>query len=109
SSVWLSDARRWGRLGGIGGNARLMVEALIDRSRVARDKRPRAFGSVEIPTIPPPSGAEQSPPAAFGRILLDPAKSGHPLADRIVTASPDVTVSTNLGAWVNQRGLFKRR
>ena len=25
---------------------------------------------------------------------------------RIVTTSPDVTVSTNLGAWVNRRGLF---
>ena len=31
------------------------------------------------------------------------------MADRIVTTSPDVTVSTNLGAWVNQRGLFRRR
>ena len=30
------------------------------------------------------------------------------LAARIVTASPDVTVSTNLGAWVNRRGLFAR-
>ena len=29
-------------------------------------------------------------------------------ADRIVTTSPDVTVSTNLGAWVNRRGLFAR-
>ena len=33
----------------------------------------------------------------------------HPeLADRIVTTSPDVTVSTNLGAWVNRRGVFGR-
>ena len=31
-----------------------------------------------------------------------------PLAARIVTTSPDVTVSTNLGAWVNRRGLFAR-
>ena len=29
-------------------------------------------------------------------------------AQRIVTTSPDVTVSTNLGAWVNRRGLFAR-
>ena len=28
------------------------------------------------------------------------------LADRIMTTSPDVTVSTNLGPWVNRRGLF---
>ncbi|KAJ8137657.1 hypothetical protein OY671_009130, partial [Metschnikowia pulcherrima] len=27
-------------------------------------------------------------------------------AERIVTTSPDVTVSTNLGPWVNRRGLF---
>ena len=31
-----------------------------------------------------------------------------PLAARIVTTSPDVTVSTNLGPWVNRRGLFAR-
>jgi pyruvate dehydrogenase E1 component len=36
-------------------------------------------------------------------------KRAVPLADRIVTTSPDVTVSTNLGAWVNQRGLFRRQ
>ncbi len=34
------------------------------------------------------------------------AKRGGPLADRILTTSPDVTVSTNLGPWVNRRGLF---
>ena len=34
----------------------------------------------------------------------------HPdLADRIVTTSPDVTVSTNLGSWVNRRGIFGSR
>src|SRR5690606_7851596 len=36
------------------------------------------------------------------------AASDHPLAGRIVTTSPDVTVSTNLGPWVNRRGLFAR-
>ena len=30
------------------------------------------------------------------------------LARRIVTTSPDVTVSTNLGPWVNRRGIFDR-
>src|SRR3546814_8794165 len=63
---------------------------------------------VTVPVIKVPEGAEQSTQAAFGRILLDLAKSGDPMADRIVTTSPDVTVSTNLGAFVNQRGLFRR-
>ena len=44
----------------------------------------------------------------FGRILNDIAREGGDLADRIVTTSPDVTVSTNLGPWVNHRGIFHR-
>src|SRR3546814_2483722 len=39
----------------------------------------------------------------------DLAKSGDELADRIVTTAPDVTQTTNLGAFVNQRGLFRRQ
>ena len=108
-SMGVKEGEEWDPLAGIGGNARAGVEALIDRSRIARKKRDRSFGKIEIPAIPAPSGDEQSTQAAFGRILLDLAKSGAPLADRIVTTSPDVTVSTNLGAFVNQRGLFKRR
>jgi pyruvate dehydrogenase E1 component len=75
------------------------------------DRRPRAE-PIPVPPrgeFPQPDGAEQSTQAAFGRILLDLAKTGGPLADRIVTTSPDVTVSTNLGGFVNQRGLFRRR
>jgi pyruvate dehydrogenase E1 component len=108
-SMGVKEGEEWEPLAGVGANARPGLKALIERSKVMRDKRPRSFGSVEIPAIPAPTGDEQATQAAFGRILLDLAKSGHPLADRIVTTSPDVTVSTNLGAWVNQRGLFKRR
>jgi len=42
----------------------------------------------------------------FGALLNELAREQLPLADRIVTTSPDVTVSTNLGPWVNRRGLF---
>jgi pyruvate dehydrogenase E1 component len=51
---------------------------------------------------------ELSTQAGFGKILDRLARSDSPLADRIVTTSPDVTVSTNLGSWVNRRGLFAR-
>lgn len=50
----------------------------------------------------------QSTQAGFGKILDEIARTGGDLADRIVTFSPDVTVSTNLGPWVNRRGLFAR-
>jgi pyruvate dehydrogenase E1 component len=65
---------------------------------------------VPVPArLPVPEGKEQSTQAAFGRILLDLAKSNAPIGDRLVTTSPDVTVSTNLGPFVNQRGLFRRQ
>jgi pyruvate dehydrogenase E1 component len=46
---------------------------------------------------------------AFGRIMGELARSDLPLADRIVTTSPDVTVSTSLGGWVTRRNVFNRK
>jgi len=108
-AMGVSEGEEWEALAGVGANEKPGVAAVLDRARIGREKRARSFGELSVPAIPAPQGAEQSTQAAFGRILLDLAKSGHSLADRIVTTSPDVTVSTNLGAFVNQRGLFKRR
>ena len=108
-SMGVREGEEWEPLEGVGDNARPGVQALLERTRIAREKRARSFGNVSIPALPAPAGEEQSTQAAFGRILLDLSKAGGELADRIVTTSPDVTVSTNLGAFVNQRGLFRRR
>lgn len=62
----------------------------------------------EADAFPLPTG-RQSTQVAFGKILNDIARAGGPLADAILTTSPDVTVSTNLGGFVNQRGLFARK
>jgi pyruvate dehydrogenase E1 component len=40
-----------------------------------------------------------------GRILLDLSRV-EGLAERIVTVSPDVSVSTNLGGWINKVGVY---
>ncbi|MGL4243769.1 MAG: transketolase [Beijerinckiaceae bacterium] len=68
------------------------------------------------PAIPVPERLVYPAPAAkpistqmgFGQILNEIAREETPLASRIVTTAPDVTVSTNLGPWVNRRGLFAR-
>jgi pyruvate dehydrogenase E1 component len=52
--------------------------------------------------------ADMSTQSGFGALLNELAREKSELAGRIVTTSPDVTVSTNLGAWVNRRGLFAR-
>lgn len=59
---------------------------------------------IVLPPLPQVSTQE-----AFGRVLGEIARSHPDLADRVVTTSADVTVSTNLGTWVNRRGLFARR
>ncbi|MCJ7420770.1 transketolase [Sphingomicrobium astaxanthinifaciens] len=105
----IAPGEEWEPLAGLSGNMRPKVEALLEATRIRRDKRARSFGSVPIPDLPAPEGEEQSTQAAFGRLLMELSKRGGELADRIVTTSPDVTVSTNLGGWVNSRGLFKRR
>ncbi|MER9330063.1 transketolase [Mesorhizobium sp. M0488] len=67
--------------------------------------------SVPVPETLPSPGQPGKPLATqmgFGQILNDIARERSLLADRIVTTSPDVTVSTNLGGWVNRRGLFAR-
>jgi len=65
--------------------------------------------AVPVPDeIAVPRQPEMSTQQGFGLIMNEIARSDTPLADRIVTTSPDVTVSTNLGAWVNRRGLFAR-
>ena len=53
-------------------------------------------------------GSDMSTQQGFGLLMHAIAKQDGPFAERIVTTSPDVTVSTNLGAWVNRRGLFAR-
>ena len=52
--------------------------------------------------------ATMSTQLGFGALLNELARGTTPLAARIVTASPDVTVSTSLGSWVNRRRLFAR-
>ena len=74
------------------------------------DRRPQA-DKIAVPgknEFPNPATAKDSTQAAFGKILNGLAKGDTDLANRIVTTSPDVTVSTNLGGWVNQRGLYNR-
>ena len=86
------------------------IQGFLDRVPFAQaDSRNLAAARIEIPedlavTIQPEMATQQG----FGALLNEIAREKTPLAARIVTTSPDVTVSTNLGPWVNRRGLFAR-
>jgi pyruvate dehydrogenase E1 component len=68
-----------------------------------------------IIALPPPllptslgrqHGGSVSTQAALGRFLLDLRRAAPDAAARVVTVSPDVASSTNLGGWINQTGVW---
>ena len=86
------------------------LRAFIDAAPFNRlPTRRHEAAPVAVPSrIEVPSGERMSTQEGFGRLLSILSRQHSSLADRIVTTSPDVTVSTNLGAWVNRRGIFHR-
>lgn len=67
----------------------------------------QASNLLEVPTdlgrTPSGTGTTQ---AALGRTLLDLNRAAPDVGARIVTVSPDVSSSTNLGGWVNKVGVW---
>jgi pyruvate dehydrogenase E1 component len=88
------------------------LQNFLDRvpfNAVSGQDRRTTAAPVAVPeSLPVPTGEALSTQEAFGRILYDIAGGDTDLARRIVTTSPDVTQSTNLGGWVNRRGVFAR-
>jgi pyruvate dehydrogenase E1 component len=113
------EGEEWDPLSGLSAAERTALKGLIARAPFAADvdRRPVA------PAIATPkadelleavAGAkggenEQSTQAAFGKVMFEIARRTDEFAGRVVTTSPDVTVSTNLGGFVNRRGVFHRR
>jgi len=71
--------------------------------------RRHATPAIPVPdALTVPAQPAMSTQQGFGLLMHEIAKLDTEMARRIVTTSPDVTVSTNLGAWVNRRGLHAR-
>ena len=86
------------------------LQAFLDEAPFFKGGARRLAAPVyDVPeTLHYPAAATMSTQQGFGLILNELARSDAPISDRIVTMAPDVTVSTNLGPWVNRRGLFAR-
>ena len=74
----------------------------------AKGRRRHSDDIISVPAIELNSEREISTQMGFGKVLDDLSKGDSKLAQRIVTMSPDVTGTTNLGPWVNRRKLFAR-
>jgi pyruvate dehydrogenase E1 component len=102
----INQGEEWDKLAGLEPQAQ--VEAFLAEVPFVA-KGTRRLQAARVPVDPFPKievKGQASTQAGFGRVLDEIARQAGPLAERIVTASPDVTVSTNLGPWVNRRGLF---
>jgi pyruvate dehydrogenase E1 component len=64
----------------------------------------------EPPEVPPALGrkhrGKESTQQAFGRFFVDLVHEAPEVAERVVTVSPDVASSTNLGGWINKSGIW---
>ncbi|HYY31476.1 MAG TPA: 1-deoxy-D-xylulose-5-phosphate synthase N-terminal domain-containing protein [Chthoniobacterales bacterium] len=108
-TMGIAEGEEWSTVAGLNLPVDEVERLLADVPFAKQQSRTFEAGPVSVPSVPVPGGGEQmSTQQGLGRILSDLAGGHSELADRIVTTSPDVTVSTNLGGWVNRRGVFHR-
>src|SRR5664279_2648390 len=100
------EGHEWDKFEGLASPERL--QSFLERVPFAVDKARRLSApAIEVPdAFPVTIQPVMSTQTGFGALLNEIGRGDGDFARRIVTASPDVTVSTNLGAWVNRRGLF---
>lgn len=104
----IRPGHEWDKYEGLAHSA-AELDAFLARVPFNQDGRRLTAPVIEVPSQlafkPAPQMSTQQ---GFGLVLNEIARGDSELARRIVTTSPDVTVSTNLGPWVNRRGLFAR-
>ena len=107
SGMAIADGAEWDKFAGLKAMP-AELQGFVDAAPFNADGRRRTEApAIAIPAaLPAPRDKESSTQAGFGKILNAIAGEDSELSRRIVTTSPDVSVSTNLGAWINRRGLF---
>jgi pyruvate dehydrogenase E1 component len=105
----IAAGEEWSRSAGLDLAPEALEAFLAEVPFNAKGRRRLTAPYVEVPpALALPDDSQMSTQEGFGRILTALSREDHLLAERIVTTSPDVTVSTNLGGWVNRRGIFDR-
>ena len=103
ASMGMDSKRPWERFATDSSAGRLCA---VTAARLRRDP----VDTVSPPAVPSdigrtPKGVATTQ-AALGRVLLDLTREAPDVARRVVTVSPDVSSTTNLGGWVNKVGVW---
>ena len=108
TALGIPEGAEWDPFAGLASEPQKLRSFLEALPLAAREQRVQPPRPVTVEAIASPQAGKISTQDAFGRILNELGKQETGLAGRIVTTSPDVTVSTNLGGWVNHKRLFHR-
>ncbi|RMB80760.1 transketolase-like TK C-terminal-containing protein [Streptomyces shenzhenensis] len=89
------------------GTGTAAAELCARRGQLLRRSPCAADPPVAVPTsLGHPYRKASSTQAALGRLLADLVRDAPEVAARVVTCSPDVASSTNLGGWINKTGVW---
>ncbi|HEV7717418.1 MAG TPA: transketolase [Arsenicitalea sp.] len=106
-NMGIAAGEEWEPFAGLGGGEGEIAGFVKAAPFFAVKDRRHASKAIAVPdklelAVQPMMSTQQG----FGLLMNEIGKQKSEFAARIVTTSPDVTVSTNLGPWVNRRGLF---
>jgi pyruvate dehydrogenase E1 component len=103
SRLGVDAARPWARFADDTAEGRLC--GLVG-ARLHRDPIPSGPGFGVPADLGRTPGGVNNTQAALGRALLDINRAAPDVGARVVTVSPDVSSSTNLGGWINKVGIW---
>jgi pyruvate dehydrogenase E1 component len=109
TSMQVRSGHEWDRFEGLA-LPEAKLQAFLDRVPFAQEGTRRCRAEpIAVPdalavTIQPTMSTQMG----FGALLNEIGRNDDAFASRIVTTAPDVTVSTNLGPWVNRKGVFAK-
>ena len=108
-SLNVDDGEEWEYFSGLDSSKKLIEDFLSKNSFFNGKERIYDDKKIQIPIkFNYKSSDTSNTQEVFGRLLNEIGKEESDLSNRIVTFSPDVTVSTSLGGWVNQRQIYNR-
>lgn len=107
TQLGISDKNQWAKIA-----PKSKAGNLVKRTAAQLKEMPPENESMLSTTIPHGFGrtyqGNMSSQQIFGLILTDLARQVPEVAQRVVTVSPDVASSTNLGGWINKVGVWSR-
>jgi pyruvate dehydrogenase E1 component len=105
----IADGQEWDRFAGLDIDP-VELERFLASVPFGQRTDTHASAPIPVPAALPVGRRTRrtSTQEAFGRIMGELARDDGELAARIVTTSPDVTLSTSLGSWVSRRSVFNR-